>query len=60
MPVNPKVNDKWYNISRFMGEKTQENSVMGYSAAYPTGRELIVKEFNFDGCLYSDFLQVIL
>ena len=27
---------KWYNIRRFMGEKTQENSVMGYSAAYPT------------------------
>jgi hypothetical protein len=24
-----------------MGEKTQENSVMGYSAAYPTGRELM-------------------
>ena len=23
-----------------MGEKSQENSVMGYSAAYPTGREL--------------------
>jgi hypothetical protein len=22
-----------------MGEKTQENSGMGYSAAYPTGRE---------------------
>ena len=22
-----------------MGEKTQENSVMGYSAAYPTGAE---------------------
>ena len=22
-----------------MGEKTQENSLMGYSAAYPTGRE---------------------
>ena len=40
MPVNPKVNDKWYNIKRFMGEKTQENSGMGYSAAYPTGREL--------------------
>ena len=39
LPVNPKVNDKWYNIRRFMGEKTQENSVMGYSAAYPTGRE---------------------
>ena len=38
-PVNPKVNDKWYNIRRFMGEKTQENSQMGYSAAYPTGRE---------------------
>ena len=30
---------KWYNIRRFMGEKTQENSVMGYSAAYPTGAE---------------------
>ena len=27
---------KWYNIQCFMGEKTQENSVMGYSAAYPT------------------------
>ena len=39
MPVNPKVNDKWYNIRRFMGEKTQENSQMGYSAAYPTGAE---------------------
>ena len=24
-----------------MGEKTQENSLMGYSAAYPTGRELM-------------------
>jgi hypothetical protein len=43
-----------------MREKTLENLAMGYSAAYPTGRELIVKEFNFDGCLYSDFLQVIL
>ena len=31
---------KWYNIRRFMGEKTQENLIMGYSAAYPTGREL--------------------
>ena len=41
LPVNPKVNEKWYNIRRFMGEKTQENSVMGYSAAYPTGRELM-------------------
>ena len=39
-PVNPKVNDKWYNIRRFMGEKTQENLAMGYSVAYPTGREL--------------------
>ena len=39
--VNPKVNDKWYNIRRFMGEKTQENSGMGYSAAYPTGAERI-------------------
>ena len=39
MPVNPKVNDKWYNIRRFMGEKTQENSQMGYSSAYPTGAE---------------------
>ena len=38
--VNPKVNDKWYNIRRFMGEKTQENLAMGYSVAYPTGREL--------------------
>ena len=25
-----------------MGEKTQENSVMGYSAAYPTGRERFI------------------
>jgi hypothetical protein len=41
LSVNPKVNDKWYNIRRFMGEKTQENSGMGYSAAYPTGRERI-------------------
>ena len=32
---------KWYNIRRFMGEKTQENSQMGYSAAYPTGAERI-------------------
>jgi len=40
-PVNPKVNDKWYNIRRFMGEKTQGNSQMGYSAAYPTGAERI-------------------
>ena len=24
-----------------MGEKTLENLIMGYSAAYPTGRELI-------------------
>jgi hypothetical protein len=40
--VNPKVNDKWYNIKRFMGEKTQENSGMGYSAAYPTGRERFI------------------
>jgi hypothetical protein len=30
---------KWYNIRRFMGEKTQENLTMGYSAAYPTGAE---------------------
>jgi hypothetical protein len=30
---------KWYNIKRFMGEKTQENLAMGYSAAYPTGAE---------------------
>ena len=37
--VNPKVNDKWYNVRRFMGEKTQENLLMGYSAAYPTGAE---------------------
>ena len=37
--VNPEVNDKWYNTKRFM--KTQENSLMGYSAAYPTGRELM-------------------
>jgi len=42
LSVNPKVNDKWYNIKRFMGEKTQENSGMGYSAAYPTERELVV------------------
>ena len=41
LSVNPKVNDKWYNLRRFMGEKTQENSGMGYSAAYPTGRERI-------------------
>ena len=32
---------KWYNIKRFMGEKTQENSQMGYSAAYPTLAERI-------------------
>ena len=32
---------KWYNIKRFMGEKTQENLIMGYLAAYPTGRERI-------------------
>ncbi len=25
-----------------MGEKTQENSQMGYSAAYPTGRERFI------------------
>ena len=31
--------EKWYNIRRFMGEKPQENSQMGYSAAYPTGAE---------------------
>jgi hypothetical protein len=37
--VNPKVNDRWYNIRCFMGEKTQENLTMGYSAAYPTGAE---------------------
>ena len=42
-PVNPKVNDKWYNIRRFMGEKTQENSGMGYSAAYPTRAERCLK-----------------
>ena len=30
---------KWYNIKRFMGEKTQENLQMGYSAAYPTRAE---------------------
>jgi hypothetical protein len=41
LSVNPKVNDKWYNIRRFMGEKTQENLVMGYSAAYPTRAERI-------------------
>ena len=39
MSVNPKVNDKWYNIRRFMGEETLENSGMGYSAAYPMGAE---------------------
>ena len=27
-----------------MGEKTQENSQMGYSAAYPTGAERIVDD----------------
>ena len=32
---------KWYNIRRFKGEKTQENSGMGYSAAYPTRAERI-------------------
>ena len=32
---------KWYNMRRFMGEKTQENSQMGYSAACPTGAERI-------------------
>ena len=41
MSVNSKVNDKWYNIRRFMGEKTLENLFMGYSAAYPMWRELI-------------------
>ena len=41
LPVNPKVNDKWYNIKRFMGEKIKEILVMGYSAAYPTERERI-------------------
>ena len=30
---------KWYNIMCFMGEKTQENLQMGYSAAYPTRAE---------------------
>ena len=39
LPVNPEVNDKWYNIRRFMGEKTQDNLIMGYPAAYPTGAE---------------------
>ena len=39
MLVNPKVNDEWYNMRRFMGEKTQENLTMGYSAAYPTRAE---------------------
>ena len=34
---------KWYNIRRFMGEKTQENSQMGYSAAYPTDAERITE-----------------
>ena len=34
---------KWYNIKRFMGEKTQENLIMGYSAAYPTRAERIVQ-----------------
>jgi hypothetical protein len=33
---------KWYNIRRFMGEKTLENSVMGYSAAYPTRAERFI------------------
>ena len=42
-PVNPKVNDKWYNIRRFMGEKTQENLQMGYSVAYPTRAERCLK-----------------
>ena len=32
-----------------MGEKTQENSGMGYSAAYPTGRERIVIQWGSDG-----------
>ena len=45
--INPKVNDKWYNIRRFMGEKTQENLIMGYSAAYPTGAERIAKSTSF-------------
>ena len=34
-----EIGVKWYNIKRFMGEKTQENLQMGYSAAYPTGAE---------------------
>ena len=42
-PVNPKVNDKWYNIKRFMGEKTQENLLMGYLVAYPMGAERCLK-----------------
>ena len=37
---------KWYNIRRFMGEKTQENLLMGYSAAYPTGAERIFRFVN--------------
>ena len=38
--VVPLVNTKiWYNVRCFMGEKTQENSQMGYSAAYPTRAE---------------------
>ena len=32
-----------------MGEKTQENSQMGYSAAYPTGREHGTKHASLPG-----------
>ena len=35
-----------------MGEKTQENSVMGYSAAYPKERELGAED-SFDQGLYE-------
>ena len=35
--VNPKVNDKWYNIRRFMGEKTQENLIIGICGCIPHG-----------------------
>ena len=38
LSVNPGVNDKWYNMR---GEKTQENSQMGYSAAHTTRAERI-------------------
>lgn len=32
-----------------MREKTQENLAMGYSVAYPTGRERIVKDLLYHG-----------